>query len=232
MADLINVLTAPADTFKSLLERNHWQEALKPILVLVILSFFTYWLLQDLYADAGWEQASQRIADSTRIPEDQKNQVLEKTYDRIYNPSTGNLVFTYTLSAISWPIRIGFMALLAMLLGNLFFGGGIPYSRVFLATAFAYCASIIEYLVKTPLQYFTQNAQVFTGLGLLDLGEKGSFINTFFVGMDLFSFWRVLLIAIAMGILYKKNTKHFLYVLIIVWILQLLFFTGLGALLS
>jgi len=230
MVDLINVLTAPADTFKSILERNAWQEAFKPILVLIILGLFSYWLLRDIYADAGWEQASQRIEQSTRIPEDQKNQALENAYDRIYNPSTGNLVFAYTLTGISWPIRIGFMSLLALLVGNLFFGGGVAYSRVFLATSFAYCASIVEYLVKTPLQYFTQKAQVFTGLGLLDLWAKGSFLNTFLIGVDLFSFWRVFLLAVAMGILYKKKTIPFLYALTLVWLLQLVFFTGLGTL--
>lgn len=231
ISNLINVLTAPASTYETILDRKSLREALLPIIILFVLAMFTGWLLQDLIADFQWEESERRIENMTQLSEEQKSDILDKTYERVYGDGAGKY-FGFIMMGISWPIRILVMSLFAMLVGNMFFGGSGSYGQVFTITSFAYSASIVEYIVKTPLQYFTGNMRVYTGLGLLGLGEKGSFLFNFMAGADIFSFWRIVLISIGMGLLYKKSTKAFVYALTVLWLAGLAIFGSLGAVFS
>ena len=91
-----------------------------------------------------------------------------------------------------------------MLIGNLFLGGGATFGRVFLVASFAYLPSVLEYIIKTPIQYITENLMIFTGLGVLGIGEEGEFLNSFLAGIDLFAFWRVYLMSVGFSYLYNK----------------------------
>jgi len=228
LLNIINVLTAPASTFETLIDRDSLKDALMPIVVLFIMAMFTGWLLQDLIADMRWTEIEQRIENDSSLDADQKSETLEKFYDRIYNQGSSSIV-DYIMMGIWWPIRIAIMALFALLIGNVFFGGGATYGKIFIITAFAYSASVIEYLIKTPVQYFSNKMEIYTGLGILGLGEKGSFLNNYLAGMDIFSVWRIVLISMGMGLLYKKTSKSFLIALGVFWLLVLAVFSALGA---
>ncbi len=231
ISNLINVLTAPASTYETILEQKSWREALLPIIFLFVLAMFTGWLLQDLIADFQWTESERRIENMTQLSAEQKSDLLDKTYERVYGGGSGKY-FGFIMMGLTWPIRILVMSLMAMLVGNMFFGGSGSYGKVFAITSFAYSASIVEYLVKTPLQYFTDNIKVYTGLGLLDLGEEGSFLFNFMAGVDIFSFWRIILISIGMGVLYRKSTKSFIVALTVLWLVGLAIFSSLGAVFS
>ena len=51
---------------------------------------------------------------------------------------------------------------------------------------FAYLPSVVEYIVKTPIQYITDNMMIFTGLGAFGIGEQGNYLNNFLSGVDIF----------------------------------------------
>jgi hypothetical protein len=86
--------------------------------------------------------------------------------------------------------------------------------------------SILEMAVKTPLMLSKWSVDVYTGLGLLGIGEQGGFLHSFLTGFDIFALWRIILIAIGMGILYEKETKTFLWALLGYWILQISIIAG------
>ncbi len=228
-ANMINVLTAPASTYETLISRKSIRDSLYPIMMLILFAVGSGYLLQDIIADLQWTESERRIENMAQLSEEKKSEVLENTYEKIYGEEAGGFG-TLAIMGLSWPLRIAVMALFAMLIGNMFFGGGGSYKSVFILTAFAYSASIVEYIVKTPIQYFTENMEVFMGFGLLGLGERGSFLYNIMAGLDVFSFWRVILISIGMSILYKKSTQSFLIALTIFWLIELIFFGGLGAL--
>jgi len=71
---------------------------------------------------------------------------------------------------------------------------------------------------------------IHTGLGLLGLGEKGSFLYNFMSGMDLFSLWRIIVLAVGMSVLYNRDIKPFAIALIIYWLLQTTILSFLGSL--
>ncbi|GIS57242.1 MAG: hypothetical protein CM1200mP1_11800 [Candidatus Neomarinimicrobiota bacterium] len=98
-----------------------------------------------------------------------------------------NCVFTYVTMALSWPIRIVFWSLFTMLVGIYFWEEGWFWASIFscIICLFTICFRTDN---KTPIQYITENLMIFTGLGVLGIGEQGEFLNTFLAGIDLFAF--------------------------------------------
>ena len=92
-----------------------------------------------------------------------------------------------------------------------------------------YLPSVVEYIIKTPIQFITDNIMIYTGLGVLGIGEQGDFINSFLAGIDVFAFWRVFIVAVGIGILYNKSTKTALTAMTGLWIFGLVVFAGMGA---
>lgn len=230
VANIINVLTTPGETFEIIVNDYNWKKALLPVGLLMVLAILSGMMLQDQIADIQWEQVQKSIESSSRISDDQKDEILSAQYDRIYDSTGGKKLISYLSMAISWPFRIALFALLSLFVGNLALGGGGKYGQVFTLTAFAYSASVVELIIKTPVQYFSDNLMIYTGLGVLGIGEQGEFLNSFLAGVDLFAFWRVFLIAVGMGILYNKSTNTALTAITILWLAGLAILSGIGAL--
>ena len=225
---IINVITAPSETMGSIVNDFNWKQALYPIALLMTLAIISGIILSDQIADIQWEQIEKSISNNSNIPEEQKEEILSKQYNRVYSKSGTAAIFTYLSMAISWPIRIAFWTLFAMITANLFLGGGGSYGKVFTITSFAYLPSVVEYIIKTPIQYISDNIMIYTGLGVLGIGEQGEFLNSFLNGIDLFAFWRVFIMAIGLSMLYNKTTKTSITVMTSLWLFGLIFFSGIG----
>lgn len=226
---IINVITAPSETMGSIVNDFNWKQALYPIALLMALAIISGIILSDQIADIQWEQIEKSISNNSNIPEEQKEEILSNQYDRIYGESNSWAgMATYFSMAISWPIRIAFWTLFAMITANLFLGGGGSYGKVFTITSFAYLPSVVEYIIKTPVQYISDNIMIYTGLGVLGIGEQGEFLNSFLNGIDLFAFWRVFIMAIGLSMLYNKTTKTSITVMTSLWLFGLIFFSGIG----
>ena len=229
IATIINTFTAPVETFESIVKDFNWRQAMLPLSLIMGLAIISGIILSDQIADLQWEQIQQSINNNTNISEEQKQEILGAQYDRVYSKSGASAIFTYITMALSWPIRILFWSLFSMLVGNLFLGGGASFGRVFLVASFAYLPSVFEYIIKTPIQYISENLKIFTGLGVLGVGEEGEFLNSFLAGIDLFAFWRVYLMAIGFSYLYNKPSNSTLSVLVGLWIFGLIVFSGMGS---
>ena len=227
---MINVLTAPIETMEYIVKDFNWKKSLFPIALLMCLAIISGIILSDQIADIQWDQMEKSISSNSNISEEQKEELLSNQYDRIYSDSGSWAgIFTYISMAISWPLRIAFWALFAMITANLFLGGGGLYSQIFTITSFAYLPSVVEYIVKTPIQYISDNIMIYTGLGVLGIGQQGEFLNSFLNGIDLFALWRVFIMAIGISLFYKKTLKTSMTVMAGLWIFGLIFFAGIGA---
>lgn len=226
---LINTLTSPRITFQEITARKRWQDGLTPLIILALVGILSYGLLQELFTDVQMERATSRILESERIPEEQKAQALERYEKRILIPSSTLRALTWISSALSTPIRVLFMALVVMLIGNFIFGGQARYSSIFPLCAHAYLVTVLEQAVKIPLMLSNWSVDVYTGLGLLGLGERGSFLHHFLAQVDLFAFWRIFLLSIAMAVQYQKRTRPFLLALLVFWALQMILTAAVNA---
>lgn len=226
LSNIVNVYLAPSKTFEAIKESS-WKQSLVPFLVLVLLGLASMGFLQDLMQDVQYDETMKRIEESSRIPEEQKETVIARMQERFDNPSTLSKVTVWATVAISNPIRVLFMTVFVLLIGNTIFGGDLRYGRLLVMTSYVYMLSILELAVKTPLMLSKWSVEVYTGLGLLGIGEQGGFLHSFLAGFDIFALWRIILIAIGMGILYDKETKTFLGALLVYWILQIAVIAGL-----
>jgi hypothetical protein len=202
LAKIINSYTAPRKVFEAVKDFD-WKKAFIPLLVLGILGLISYWAIQDLANDYGYEKAVNVIENMDRLTDEQKVEQIAKIEERMDGPQ----ITSWISSALGGPITVFFMTLITLLVGNTFMGGSAKYGQLLNITAWAYMVNILENILE-----------VYTGLGVLGIGEKGSFINSLLAGIDIFAIWRIVLIAIGMGIIYNKKTKPYLIAMSIAWV--------------
>ncbi|MFC1581280.1 YIP1 family protein [Candidatus Neomarinimicrobiota bacterium] len=227
LKDVGNIFVAPSYTFNAI-KNAGWKRSIAPFLILVILGAFSMGILQDLMQDVQYDKAIKNIEESTRIPDDQKSQFIETINDRMSNPQLWQILLGWLAGLLSYPIRVFITTLFVMIIGNTILGGSVKYGQLMIMTSYVYLISILEMIVKIPLMLSEWSIDIYTGLGLLGIGESGSFVNNFMAGFDLFGLWRIILLAIGMGIFYEKETKPFLWALLIYWVIQITLFAGLG----
>ena len=228
-SSLVNTLTAPKETFEIISKSYGFKEAVAPLSIVMFLAIVSSMILSDQIADLQWDQIQQSLNNNPNVSEEQKQEILGSQYDRIYSGSSSTAIFIYVSSAISWPVRVLFWSLFSMLFSNIFLGSKNKLGKVFTVASFSYLPSVIEYLVKTPIQYSTDNMMIFTGLGAFGIGEQGSFINNFLSGVDIFAIWRVYLTAVGFTFLYNSKINDSLRALSILWISSLIIFSAIGA---
>ena len=229
LSSIINTLTAPKETFQKISENYSLKESLVPLSLIMALAVISSMILSEQIADLQWDQIQQSLNNNPSISEQQKQEILGSQYDRIYSNSGSTALFIYISSAISWPVRILFWSLFSLLICNLMLGVKNQLGKVFTVATFSYLPSVVEYLVKTPIQYSSDNMMIFTGLGALGIGDQGSFMNNFLSGLDIFAIWRVYLTAVGFTFLYNSKINDTIKALGILWISSLIIFSAIGA---
>lgn len=214
ISNIINIFIAPSKVFESVKDFN-LKKALVPLLILAVLGALSFWAIQDLFAEIQYDAGIERIENSSRIPDDQKEEIIAKMESQM--DSGIQKTIAWVGSGLGGPITVFFMALIALLVGNTFMGGSAKYGQLLNMTAWVYMINILESIIKIPLMLSKWSIEVYTGLGVFGIGEKGSFINSIFNAMDIFAIWRIILMAIGMGIIYNKNTRPYAIAMLVAW---------------
>lgn len=226
---LINVFYAPSETFEAITTRRDWKDLWIPLIILALVGLVASVILKDLTIDYRLDNLERVIENSNRIPAERKAEILNQQYEKTVNPSPFAMVLGYVTAILATPVRVLFFALVVFMAGNFIFGGEAKYIDLLILSGYVYLINILELLVKIPLMLSKWDMEVSTGLGLLGIGEFGDFIYHFLAGVDVFAFWRVILFAIGMSVIYKKPTGPFLMAVTVVWIIILAISAGLGA---
>ena len=150
--------------------------------------------------------------------------------ESLENPRPFSILIMWLTNVFAGPLRILMTTLIVLMIVNIFFGGASSYTHLLPYISFSYLVTVLETVIKIPLMLNKWSIDVYTGLGLLDIGEKGTFINNLFAGMDLFSMWRIILIGVGMGIYFSTPAKPFIIGIFIYWLFQISIFALLGSL--
>ena len=230
LSNIINIYIAPNKVFEAVKDFN-LKKALVPLLILAVVGVISFWAIQDLVTEVGYDTALERIENSSRIPDDQKEEIIANMDERMSGTNYMGLIFSF----LGNPIAVFFMSLVALIVGNTIMGGSAKFGQLVNITSWAYMISILENIVKIPLMLSKWSLEVYTGLGVLGIGEKGSFIHSLFAAIDIFAIWRIIVIAIGMGIIYNKKTRPYAIAMLAAWfVLRLIgagfssFFVGLA----
>ncbi len=228
-ARLINIFLAPGETFEAISEKRDWKDLWIPLIIVALVGLVSSVVLHDLAIDFNIERVEQSIENNSRIPADRKAEIIQNQVDKMLNPSPLALTMSYVSAMVATPIRAAFWALIALVIGNFILGGNAPFSHLMTASGYIYLLYVLEMIIKAPLMLYKWDMGIHTGLGLLGIGEEGTFIYTFLAGIDIFAIWRVILFGIAMGVIYKKDLKPFMIAMFIAWLVVLAAMAGLGA---
>jgi len=230
LALFINIFTDPIVSFQELKKINDWKTSFMPLIVLMLLGAVSLLLLKELYYDVQLEQSVKWIENSSQIPDDQKEDALKSVYESLENPRPFSILIMWLTNVFAGPLRIIMTTLIVLMIVKFFFGESTRYSNLLPYVSFSYLITILETVIKIPLMINKWSIDVYTGLGLLGIGEKGTFINNLFAAVDLFSVWRIILIGIGLSVYYKKSAKPFIIAIFIYWLFQISIFAALGSL--
>tara|TARA_B110000438_G_scaffold61586_1_gene61880 strand:- start:1238 stop:1945 length:708 start_codon:yes stop_codon:yes gene_type:complete len=225
----INTFTDPIVSFQEIKKKNNWKTSYMPLIVLMLLGAMGLLLLKDLYYDVQLEQSVKWIENSSQIPDDQKEDALKSIYESFENPKPFSMLIMWLTNIFAGPLRVIMMTLIVLMIIKVFFGLETNYLDLLPYVSYSYLVTVLETLIKVPLMLNKETIEVFTGLGLFEIGDKGTFINNLFAGMDLFSVWRIILIGIGLSVYYKKSAKPFIIAIFIYWLFQISIFAALGS---
>lgn len=223
ITNILNVFIAPSKVFDSVKEFD-WKKAFVPLLILAVLGVVSYFFMKDMLMDYQYDAGLEKIENMSRLSDEQKQEAIARMDSQMEGGVQG--IIGWVASAIGGPITVFFMALIALVVGNTLMGGGAKYGQLLNITAWTFMVNILEMIVKIPLMLSKWTVEVFTGLGVLGIGESGSFINSLLAGIDIFAIWRIILIAIGMGVIYNKKTQPYAVGMLIAWFILKLIGAG------
>jgi hypothetical protein len=208
VAKIFSIFWEPSSTFKALKNITKWYDVVLPLVLISIVTLISLPYITPI----AIEEQKERIIESEKIPEEQKDMILERMEEQ-----SGTFI-AYITTPITIAIQYAIIALVMMFAGNFILGGQIKYLPLFAMSAYSGLIDIISTAVKTPLMVSQQTIQVYTSMAIF-FEESQTFLFRFMSTLDVFAFWKVILLSIGLGVICGKRTKTTFTVVLILWLL-------------
>lgn len=215
---IIATFWEPSATFRALVTKTGWLDIVVPLFLVILVSMASMPYVTPL----AIEEQKTRIAQSERLSDEQKTLAIDNIDQR------ANSVTTYVSAAVFLIVRTVAVAAVLMLIGNFIFGGEVKYKNMLAINAYVNLIDVVMNGVKIPLMVSQQTVRIYTSPALF-LQDDSTFLFRFFTNLDLFVLWKVILLAIGVGVFTKiKATKTF-WAIFTCWIIYCLAVAGLGS---
>lgn len=216
---MIRTLTAPGQTFSSVRDQSTWRDWLTPTLVVVVAGLVTGILALPATMEAGSEMLQEQYEEMTEAERAMAEQMHQAA------PAMALVavpVFSFLV--------LFFLGGVLLLLANPILGGEANYGQMLAVTAYASLVKVVQAIVTLPFLLKTGTLLVI-GPGLF-LSEEmlATFAGRLLSGVDLFTFWQVLLMAVGTGVMSGRSTRDALVPLLMLWAVVLVVQAGLGGL--
>jgi hypothetical protein len=199
MARFWGVLTSPRATFADVAAHPRWFGMMALVLVVTAVcmgGFFSTEVGQTAWLDKAVESAQQ----SGRTMPESQMAVMEKMagyMGPIYAAST------LLVAPLMWLAVTGIL----FAVFNAALGGVSTFKQLFAVFVHSTAITVIQQLFVTPLNYFRETLSSATNLAVfLPMLDEGSFLAKLLGTIDLFMIWWVILLAIGLGVLFKRKT--------------------------
>lgn len=198
VARFVGVLTAPRETFQSVVAHPKWfgMLALTTLAMAALIGgFLSTQVGQDAWLDAA-----------TSSP--WSGQVSDQQYAGMQRMAK----FAGIMGAVQMLIAIPLITLLLSGLGFLIFsalmGGNATFKQVFSVFVHAGAVSLLGQLFTVPLNYARGSMSSATNLKvLMPMVDESSFVGRLLGTIDLFIIWYVIVLSIGLGVLYRRKTQ-------------------------
>ena len=198
-ARVLGILTSPRETFADVVARPRWLGMMALVLIVTALGlgiFYSTEVGQTAFLD---QQAEQARAAGREIPEAQ----WAVTQRMASYMGLITAAATVLIAPIMWLAISG----LLFVVFNVAMGGTATFRQLFAVFVHSMAVTLVQTLFVTPLNYARASATSATNLAVfLPMLDESSFLAKFLGTIDLFLVWWVIVLAIGLGVLFKRKT--------------------------
>lgn len=200
IARFIGVITAPKETFQSIVAAPRWLGMLA--LTTVIVAFFA---ALPMTTDAGRQAAIDQQVESMQSfgfeVNDEMYAQMEKGSQMMPYTTAGSVLFIT-------PIFSVIIAGILFAIFNAALGGEASFKQVFTVLVHAGAVSALSTVFSGIVNYFKGGVGSASNLGaLLPMLPEDSFVSNFLGTIDVFLVWYVVVLAMGLAVLYRRRTQ-------------------------
>jgi hypothetical protein len=199
-ARFIGIITAPRATFENVAMHP---KILGMLLLTTVISAFGAAL--PMTTEAGKQATIDR---QVQAMESFGMTVTDEMYAG-FQKGTAMLPYTTGGSVVVFtPIMIAIVAGILFAVYNGAMGGEARYKQIYAVVVHSGVIGALQQLFSGPLNYFRGSVTSPTSLGgLLPMLDEKSFIGRLIGMIDIFTVWSVIVLAIGLGVLYRRKTQ-------------------------
>ena len=197
----VGILFSPTETYRAVVAHPTWFGMVA--VAAVVAAVGLYWFLStEVGRQAAVDQAVSTMESFGRTVNDEAYAAIERQtrMARYINP-----VFALVMAPLMTAIVAG------ILLGvfNATLGGVATYRQVLAVVAHGAPVSVLQQLFSLPINYFRASASSPTNLSVFfPMLPEGGFLASFLGTIDLFLVWWVIVIAIGLAVLYRRQARR------------------------
>lgn len=199
LARLIGVIFSPQATFARIVARPRWVGAL--VVVTLVISLCTLGFLSTEPGQTAWldQQVRQSEAFGQAMNAEQYAQ-MEKIVPFVGYIGGGTVL-------VMVPIITMVLAGILFAVFNAVLGGAATFKQTAAVISHAGAVSVLQQLFILPLNYARESMASATNLGVfVPFLDEGHIISRFLGTIDLFIVWWLIVLAIGLGVLYRRKT--------------------------
>jgi len=199
-ARFLGIITAPRETFRSVAAHPKWL-GIFVVTTLIIAACSAAPLFTDAGRQAGLDkQVSQMQAFGMQVTDEMYGRMQQSMKMAPYTTAGAILIFAPIMALIFNGILFAVF--------NAVMGGEASFKQLFAVTSHAGVISALGQLFTAPLNLARGAVGSATNLAvLLPMVDEGSFLGRLFGMIDLFVVWWLFVLAIGLGVLYKRRTQ-------------------------
>ena len=200
VARFIGVLTSPRDTFAGVAASPKWFGMLA-LSALVIALFTALPMTTEAGRQAALDQQVTQMQSFGMTVNDQMYEAMEKGAARLpYTTGISVLVFS--------PIMLLIVSGLLFAIFNAAMGGEAKFKQVLAIVTHAGVISTVSSVFSGAVNYFRGSMGSVANLGaLLPMLSEKSFAGRLLGMVDVFFLWYIVVLAIGLGVLYRRRTQ-------------------------
>jgi hypothetical protein len=196
---LIGVIFSPKDTFARIVARPAWVGALA--VVTLVVAVLTFAFLSTEVGQSAW------LDQQVRQTEAFSGQVTEQQYSMFETMAPSVRYWGGGFTLLMVPLFNLIFAGIALAVFNALLGGSASFKQVAAVLAHSGAVSLVQQIFIFPLNYARESMSSATNLGLfVPFLDEGNFVARFLGTIDLFIIWWLLVLAIGLGVLYRRKT--------------------------
>ena len=199
-ARFLGVITAPKETFRAIVAHPAFLGML--LLTTVIIAFCA---AMPLTTERGQEAA---LAQQVKQREGMGMPVDDRQYEALRRTMPFAPYFAAGAVVVMGPVMALIFSGILFAVFNAGMGGEATFKQLFSVVVHAGAISTLGQLFTGPLNYFRGEVTSATNLAvLLPMLDEKSFAGRLAGMVDLFMIWWVLVLAIGLGVLYRRRTQ-------------------------